>query len=126
MLHTTRSNEGIALIAMIETPEGVENAQAIACVEGVDAVFVGSNDLAHAMGYDNNWTAPPVEATIEKALRAIASTGKCAGTVALTPEAEDKYAAWGARYLANVATSIITQALRQAASRGQDGISIQY
>ena len=126
MEHTTRSNEGIALIAMIETPEGVENAQAIASVEGVDAVFVGPNDLAHAMGYDNNWTSQPVEAAIEKALRAIASTGKCAGTVALTPEAEDKYAAWGARYFANVATSIITQALRKAASRGQDGISIQY
>lgn len=124
--HTTRSNEGIALIAMIETPEGVENAQAIAAVAGVDAVFVGPNDLAHAMGHDNNWASPPVEAAIEKALRAVAATGKCAGTVALTHEAEDKYAQWGARYFANVVTSIITQALRQAASRGQEGVSIQY
>ncbi len=124
--HTRRSNEGISLIAMIETPEGVENAQAIASVEGVDAVFVGPNDLAHAMGHNNDWASPPVEAAIEKALRAVAAAGKCAGTIALTPEAEDKYAGWGARYFANVATSIITQALRKAASRGQEGISIQY
>jgi 4-hydroxy-2-oxoheptanedioate aldolase len=124
--HTTRSNEGIALIAMIETPEGVENAQAIAAVEGVDAVFVGPNDLAHAMGHDNNWASPPVEAAIEKALRAVAAAGRCAGTIALTPEAEDKYAQWGARYFANVATSIITQALAKAASHGREGAQIQY
>lgn len=124
--HTTRSNEGIAFIPMIETPEGVENAQAIAAVEGVDAVFVGPNDLAHAMGYDNNWASPQVEAAIEKALRGIAAAGKCGGTIALSPEAEDKYAAWGARYFANVASSIITQALRQAASRGGEEVLIQY
>ena len=117
--HTKRSNEGVALIAMIETPEAIEQADAIAAVEGVDAVFIGPNDLSHAMGYGNDWKAAPVMASIERALRAIDGTGTCAGVLALTPEDEDRFGSWGARYFATVTTSIITQALRHAATQGR-------
>lgn len=113
--HTQRSNEGIALIVMIETPEAVANASEIASVEGVDAVFVGPNDLAYAMGFESNWAEPKVAAAIEQALRAIAKAGKCGGTIALTAEDQSKYAALGARYFATVTTSLITRAFKQAA-----------
>lgn len=127
MPHTERSNRGISLIVMIETPEGVRNAAEIAAVDGVDAVFIGPNDLSHAMGFDNNWSAPDVENAMERTIRAVTAAGKCAGTVALTHEAEQKYAAWGARYFANVSTSIFTQALRKAASEGDAGsVKIEY
>ncbi|MEJ7685706.1 MAG: aldolase/citrate lyase family protein [Variovorax sp.] len=65
--HTQRSNQGIALIVMIETPEAVEQAAEIAAVEGVDAVFVGPNDLSHSMGFGSDWKSPVVEAAIERA-----------------------------------------------------------
>ena len=117
--HTRRSNEGIALIVMVETPEAVRNAAAIAAVEGVDAVFVGPNDLSHAMGHGSDWKAAPVQAAIEQALRAVTAAGKCAGVLALTPEDEERGAAWGARYFATVSTSLFTQALRQAATQGR-------
>jgi 4-hydroxy-2-oxoheptanedioate aldolase len=113
--HTRRSNDGIALVVMIETSEGVANAADIARVDGVDAVFIGPNDLAHNMGHGNQWSDPPVQAAIEQALRAIHSAGKCPGILALTLDDEEKYAAWGARYFASVTTGIITSALRQAA-----------
>jgi 4-hydroxy-2-oxoheptanedioate aldolase len=119
--HTTRSNEGVALIAMIETPEGVANAAAIAGVDGIDAVFVGPNDLSHAMGHGNDWKAPAVASAIERALRAIHGEGKCAGIIALGPEDEARYGQFGARYFATVATSLITQAFRQAARPGPQG-----
>ena len=125
--HTSRSNEGIALILMIETPEAVINAGAIAAVEGVDAVFVGPNDLSHAMGYGTDWAASEVQTSIKQALLAITAAGKCAGTIALTPEDEDKYAKLGARYFANVTTSIITRAFKQAAQVRQVGeVVISY
>ena len=116
--HTQRSNDGIALIVMVETPEAVEQAAEIAAVDGVDAVFVGPNDLSHAMGFDNDWKAPAVEAQIERALRAVSGAGKCAGIIALTPEDEEKYGAWGARYFASVTTGLITRALQQASAAG--------
>ena len=117
--HTQRSNEGIVLVVMIETAEGVHNAAEIAAVPGVDAVFIGPNDLAHNMGCENRWNEPPVQAAIERALKAVAAAGKCPGILALTPEDEDRYAAWGARYFATVSTGIITKALKEAAQGGR-------
>ena len=118
--HTRRSNEGISLIVMIETPQAIDQAYDIANVEGVDAVFIGPNDLAHAMGHGSDWNAAPVQQAIQKGLAAIADAGKCPGIIALTPEDEDKYAALGARYFANVSTALITRAFKQAARRGDE------
>ena len=117
--HTKTSNEGIVLVVMIETVEGVANAAAIAAVPGVDAVFIGPNDLAHNMGCENRWDEAPVQAAIERTLKAVADAGKCPGILALTPEDEDRYAAWGARYFATVSTGIITRALKEAAQGGR-------
>ncbi|WP_343737834.1 aldolase/citrate lyase family protein [Achromobacter sp.] len=118
--HTQRSNDGIGFIAMIETPEAIAAAGEIAAVDGVDAVFIGPNDLAHAMGHGSDWNAEPVQRAIEAGLRSIAGAGKCSGIIALTPQDEEKYGAMGARYFANVSTSIITRALAQAASAGRE------
>lgn len=117
--HTQRSNAGIALIVMIETPEGVANAAAIAAVPGVDCVFVGPNDLAHSMGCENRWSEPGVQTAIETTLKAVAATGKCPGILALTAEEEARYAGWGARYFATTTTGLITKAFQEAARGGR-------
>ena len=116
--HTERSNAGIALIVMIETPEAVAQAAEIAAVPGVDAVFVGPNDLSHSMGFDNDWKSAPVLGEIERALRAISAAGNCAGVIALTHEDEELFGAWGARYFAGVTTGLITRAFQQASAAG--------
>ncbi len=120
--HTRLSNEGIALVVMIETPEGVANAAAIAAVHGVDGVFVGPNDLAHSMGCENRWHEAPVQQAIESVLRGAAAAGKCPGILALDADEEARYAAWGGRYFASVTTGLITQAFRQAAQGGRQGV----
>ena len=117
--HTRRSNDGIALMVMIESLEGVGNAAAIAAVDGVDGVFVGPNDLSHSMGFESRWNEPPVQAAIESALKAVAAAGKCAGILALTPQEEERYAAWGARYFAGTTTGLITKAFKDAADIGR-------
>lgn len=117
--HTSRSNEGIALIVMIETPLGVKNASAIAAVEGVDGVFVGPNDLAHSMGCENRWDEPQVQLAIESVIKAVSAAGKCPGILALNPADEKKYADWGARYFATVTTGLFTKALKDAAQGGR-------
>lgn len=42
-------NEATMIIAMLETPEAVSNARAIAAVRGIDALMVGPNDLTAAL-----------------------------------------------------------------------------
>lgn len=124
--HTARSNAGIVFIPMIETPEGVHNASAIAATAGVDAVFIGPNDLSHSMGQGDNWRHPDVNAAIGHALRAVADAGKPAGTLGLTPEDELHFGAMGATFFANVATALITRALRQAAQGEPAAAPIRY
>jgi 2-keto-3-deoxy-L-rhamnonate aldolase RhmA len=43
-------NEQTLLIAMLETPEAIENADAIAAVDGIDMLHIGSSDLSAGMG----------------------------------------------------------------------------
>ena len=120
--HTHASNAGLALIVMIETPEGIANAAEIAAVEGVDAVFIGPNDLAHSMGHENRGGDAPVQGAIQQGLQAIAAAGKCAGILALTVEEERRYAAWGARFFATVATGLIMRGFKEAVQGGRSGI----
>ena len=71
----------------------------------------------------NDGIAPVVQAAIERTLKAVAAAGKCPGILALSPEDEDKYAAWGARYFASVSTGIITRALKEAAQESRQQIT---
>lgn len=45
-----RANDDILVVLQIEHIQGVENADAILSVPGVDACFIGPNDLAASMG----------------------------------------------------------------------------
>jgi 4-hydroxy-2-oxoheptanedioate aldolase len=116
------ANDNVALVLMLETEEGIAQAAQIAALPGVDAVFIGPNDLAHSMGYEGSFYDPAVQAMIEKGLRAIASTGKCAGILALSPDDEKRYGSWGATYFAATITGVITKALKENASAGRDDI----
>lgn len=48
--YAERANEEICVVLMLETITAVENADAILAVPGIDAVFIGPNDLAASMG----------------------------------------------------------------------------
>ena len=84
-------------------------------VPGVDSIFIGPNDLAHSMGCENRWNEPSVQLAIERTIKAVAAAGKCPGILALSPEEEDRYGSWGARYFASTTTGLITKAFREAA-----------
>lgn len=45
-----RLNDQTLLIAMLETPEGIKNANEIASVPGIDVLLIGSNDLCTELG----------------------------------------------------------------------------
>jgi 4-hydroxy-2-oxoheptanedioate aldolase len=55
-------------IMMIETADGVENADAIASVPGVGAIFMGPADLARSLGVPGN--SPEIEDALQTVLRA--------------------------------------------------------
>ncbi|KAH8736458.1 Pyruvate/Phosphoenolpyruvate kinase-like domain-containing protein [Ilyonectria robusta] len=49
--YSTSVNEKLVVIVRIETPLGVANCEEIAAVKGIDALFIGPNDLCASMGF---------------------------------------------------------------------------
>jgi len=69
-------------IMMIETAEGLKNADAIAAVPGVGAIFVGAGgDLHQYLGVDSN--SPEVEQAFQTILRACLAHNVACGITAL-------------------------------------------
>jgi len=82
-------NRRTVTIMMIETPEAVENAEAIATVPGVDGLLIGAWDLALRLGKASTaYTAhDSVKQELDHVVTVCRKAGKAAGVIALTPEA---------------------------------------
>lgn len=78
-----QAHERVALIAQIESRAALDAVDAIAAVEGIDALFIGPADLAASLGHLGDPRHADVQAAIEKARAAIAAAGKPAGIFAL-------------------------------------------
>ena len=74
-----RSNENTTLICQIESVRGVENAEAIAAVEGVDVLWVGHFDLSQSMGIPAQFQHPDFLKALDTVVAAAAKQGKYAG-----------------------------------------------
>ncbi|OXB40162.1 2,4-dihydroxyhept-2-ene-1,7-dioic acid aldolase [Cryptococcus neoformans] len=82
--YVSLANKTILTIVQIETPEAVSNAEEIASIEGVDALFIGPNDLALSLlGYvPARWDEPEFLDALEKVRSAAKKYGKYAGILA--------------------------------------------
>jgi 2-keto-3-deoxy-L-rhamnonate aldolase RhmA len=67
------------VVCMIETREGLENVEAIAAVEGVDVLHVGSNDLLTAIGKPGAFGSPEHVAALDRVIAAALKHGKVPG-----------------------------------------------
>jgi 2-keto-3-deoxy-L-rhamnonate aldolase RhmA len=72
-------NEHELLIAMIETPEAVEHADAIAAVPGIDMIHIGALDVSNVMGIPAEYGDPRMRAVFEAVARACKAHGKAMG-----------------------------------------------
>jgi 4-hydroxy-2-oxoheptanedioate aldolase len=74
-----RVNEGVAVIAMIETREAYRNLDSILAVKGLDGVFVGLSDLAISMGYPGDNMHPEVQEALASIVQRANTAGLGAG-----------------------------------------------
>lgn len=72
-------NEQELLIAMLETPDAIENADAIAAVPGIDVVHIGSLDVSNLMGIPAAYRDPRMRSVFEHVARACKAHGKAMG-----------------------------------------------
>ena len=69
-------NEQTLLIAMLETPEAIENADGIAAIDGIDMLHIGSSDLTTEMGIPGQYKHARVRQAYEATARAARSHGE--------------------------------------------------
>jgi 4-hydroxy-2-oxoheptanedioate aldolase len=75
----TAANAATLVVVMIETPAAVANADAIAAVPGVDALLIGTNDLAMEMGLPGDFANPRIAGAYETVISACKKHGKFPG-----------------------------------------------
>jgi 4-hydroxy-2-oxoheptanedioate aldolase len=96
-------NTQMLVLAQIETPEAVANAEAIAATPGVDALFFGADDLKIRLGLGATATVTDSEVlsqAMERTSRAAHNAGKFAGCVALNAPTVALAVAQGYRIIA--------------------------
>lgn len=86
---------------MLETPEAIEQADAIAAVEGIDMLHIGSTDLSTSMGIPGEYQDERMRAAYEATARAARAHGKSFGVGGVREDLE--FQTWllrlGVRYL---------------------------
>jgi len=80
-----KQNEETLIICQMESPKGVENVDAILDIEGVDAVFVGPNDLSQGYGIMGQFDNPILVNAIDKVVAAAKAHGKYSGIFTAGP-----------------------------------------
>jgi 4-hydroxy-2-oxoheptanedioate aldolase len=96
------ANDEILVVLQTESPRGVENAEAIYSLPGVDAIFVGPNDLRFQMRQPDGTfpTAQEHEAMIQRVIEVGKKTGCPTGIHAMSPENALERARQGMQFLA--------------------------
>jgi 4-hydroxy-2-oxoheptanedioate aldolase len=80
-----RANREIFLAVMIERKEAVEEADAIAALEGIDLLYVGPGDLSQSYGVIGEFEHPLIVEATKKVAAACAQHGKWWGTASSRP-----------------------------------------
>ena len=93
-------NQNTLVIVMLETPEAIDNAEAIAAVEGVDVLMIGTNDLCAEMGIPGQFDDERTVDAYTRMIRACQNTGKYAGMGGIYEHTlMEKYIKMGVRFL---------------------------
>src|ERR1041384_727586 len=112
-------NEETLVVAMIESPQAVANADEIAAVKGVDALLIGTNDLCFEMGIPGQFNDPRVAEAYKKVIAACRRHGKFPGMGGMyTPELLERHIGMGVQLiLAGSDFSLLMQAASARASQ---------
>ena len=79
--YTTQSSDNLFIACQIESVKGVEHADEISAVDGVDMIFIGRNDLAADAGHILELDHPEVVAMLRHTAAVAKKAGKKIGTV---------------------------------------------
>ena len=98
---TKALNDATMVVVMMETLEALEHVEEIAAVEGIDMLFIGTNDLTTEMGLMGQFDHPRVREAYTKTIAACRKHGKHVGIggLMMRPDLIAEYVKLGARFV---------------------------
>jgi 4-hydroxy-2-oxoheptanedioate aldolase len=106
--YLSETSKDVAVIPMIESVEGLENAEAICSTEGVTAAFVGPVDLRLSLGLTGGDGNEEIFlSALQKVLKICKCLGKPVGVFAANGEACKKRTAEGFDFLMVRVTALL-------------------
>ena len=125
-----RANDEILVVLQTESPEGVQNAEAIYGLPGVDAIFIGPNDLrAQMRAADGSDPTPEQhEAMVQRVIEVGRQVGTPTGIHTMDPADGLRRAAQGMQFLAvgsdlRMLSGKATEILQQLDRGGNVGVA---
>jgi 2-dehydro-3-deoxyglucarate aldolase/4-hydroxy-2-oxoheptanedioate aldolase len=110
------ANDTVVGVVQIESLSALEEVEAIAQLQGVDALFVGPGDLSHALGMPGQMNAPGFTAALARVVAAARSAGVAAGILAGNGDAARAYLERGFTFVAVGSDSTFIASGAQAAT----------
>lgn len=93
-----RANGSVLVTVQVENVEGLRNIDAIAAVEGIDAIFIGPGDLGVSLSTLPVAERPTLEAAIDTIAKACRKAGRVFGMFRPGPENIEAYLSLGMRF----------------------------
>ena len=91
-------NEQTLVIAMLESPQSIDQADEIAAVDGIDGLMIGTNDLCAEMGIHGQFGHEKVVDAYERMIAACKNHGKYPGMAGVRADAlMQRYIEMGSR-----------------------------
>lgn len=92
--------ENLLAVIQIETPEAVQNIEAIAANPDIDVLFIGPADLSMSLGIFGQLNHPKFIEAETTIINAAKKAGKAVGFLIMNPEDYEKYYNKGVRFFA--------------------------
>jgi 4-hydroxy-2-oxoheptanedioate aldolase len=124
--YTQAANAETFIVIQIEEQHAVDNAVAIAAVEGVDALFFGPADFTVISGIPGQFTHPLVQEAIRKVADAARKAGKHWGMPTGTVEQTQKLMEMGARFICHGCDLIMVKTGLEAIQRNMKPLGFTF
>lgn len=108
------ADENILVLCQIETQQAVDNADAIAAVEGVDALMIGPADLSIGLGVPLDWECDTFVAALRRVRAAVEAVGKAFGVITSGAELARRWLDEGARIVIAGADTALLSMMAQS------------
>jgi 4-hydroxy-2-oxoheptanedioate aldolase len=93
------ANDHTLLVAQLESPRALDEADAIAATPGVDVLMLGPGDLSVIAGIPYQFDHPLIAGAYRRVAEAAARAGKWWGTVSGSPEHTQRLMDLGAKFI---------------------------